>query len=184
MLQMKNINPLAPPAPPATSSFTQPVVTKINICEIIYYRTILKASINCPNPRGSCRDVLASVKQEKEIPVKKQLWLALIKQAGGLYGRILTEVVSTDQTQWGLYTQPRSRFSHTDRLSPVNKMFINMANKKNLIHLMSLVCTNWHFACERGWAEFNSQPKFARPLYFFFSSGFLALPYINIVRWK
>jgi len=27
-------------------------------------------------------------------------------------------------------------------------------------------------------------PKFARPLYFFFSSGFLALPQINIVRRK
>ena len=51
-------------------------------------------------------------------------YLALINRAGGLYGRILTEVVSTDRTQWGLYTQPRSRFFHTDRLSSVNKMFI------------------------------------------------------------
>ena len=51
-------------------------------------------------------------------------YLALINRAGGLYGRILTEVVSTDRTQWGLYTRPRSRFSHTDRLSSVNKMFI------------------------------------------------------------
>ena len=32
------------------------------------------------------------------------LYLALINRAGGLYGRILTEVVSTDRTQWGLYT--------------------------------------------------------------------------------
>ena len=52
------------------------------------------------------------------------LSLALINRAGGLYGRILTEVVSTDRTQWGLYTRPRSRFSHTDRLSSVNEMFI------------------------------------------------------------
>ena len=52
------------------------------------------------------------------------LYLALINRAGGLYGRILTEVVSTDRTQWGLCTRPRSRFSHTDRLSSVNKMFI------------------------------------------------------------
>ena len=51
-------------------------------------------------------------------------YLALINRAGGLYGRILTEVVSTDRTQWGLYTRPRSRLSHTDRLSSVNKMFI------------------------------------------------------------
>ena len=50
--------------------------------------------------------------------------LALNNQAGGLYGRILTEVVSTDRTQWCLYTRPRSRFAHTDRLSSVNKMFI------------------------------------------------------------
>ena len=44
--------------------------------------------------------------------------LALINRTGGLYGRILTEVVST------VYTRPRSRFSHTDRLRTVNKIFI------------------------------------------------------------
>jgi len=43
--------------------------------------------------------------------------LALINQAAGLYGRILIEVVSTDQTQWGLYSQTK-------------------ANKTNLIRLM------------------------------------------------
>ena len=47
------------------------------------------------------------------------LHLALINRAGGLYERILTEVVT-----WGLYKRPRSRFSHTDRLSSVKKMFI------------------------------------------------------------
>ena len=31
-----------------------------------------------------------------------------------MYGRILTKVSSTDWMQWGLYTPPRSRFSHTD----------------------------------------------------------------------
>jgi len=45
-----------------------------------------------------------------------ELCLALISQAGGLYGRILTEVMSTDRTQWGLSRRLRSRFSHTDRL--------------------------------------------------------------------
>ena len=30
---------------------------------------------------------------------KTQAYLALINRAGGLYGRILTEVVSTDRTQ-------------------------------------------------------------------------------------
>ena len=52
----------------------------------------------------------------------KTYYLALINRAGGLYGRILTEVVSTVRTQWRLYTRPRSRFSHADRLSSVNKM--------------------------------------------------------------
>ena len=42
--------------------------------------------------------------------------LALINWAGGLYRRILTEVASTDRTQWGLYWQLRSRFSHRDFL--------------------------------------------------------------------
>ena len=32
------------------------------------------------------------------------MYLALINRAGGLYGRILTEVVSTDLTAFGLYT--------------------------------------------------------------------------------
>lgn len=54
MLQMKNINPFAPLAPPATSSFTQPVVKKIDICEIIHHA----GKYYCTNPRGSCRDVL------------------------------------------------------------------------------------------------------------------------------
>lgn len=37
--------------------------------------------------------------------------LALINWAGGLYERILTNVVSTDRMQWSLYSQLRSRFS-------------------------------------------------------------------------
>ena len=57
-------------------------------------------------------------------------YVAVINRAGGLYGRILTEVVSTDRTQWDLYTRPRSRFSHTDRLSLVNKMFIICQKKQ------------------------------------------------------
>ena len=51
----------------------------------------------------------------------KMYLLAFINRRGGLYGRIVTEVVSTDRTQWVLYS---TRFSHTDRLSSVNKMFI------------------------------------------------------------
>ena len=51
----------------------------------------------------------------------KMYLLAFINRRGGLYGRILTDVVSTDLTQWVLYS---TRFSHTDRLSSVNKMFI------------------------------------------------------------
>ena len=59
-------------------------------------------------------------------------YLALINRAGGQYGRILTEVVSTDRMQGGLYTRPRSRFSHTDRLSSVNKMFITWRKQEQL----------------------------------------------------
>ena len=64
-------------------------------------------------------------------------YLALINRAGGLYGRILTDVVSTDLTAFGLYTRPRSRFSHTDRLSSVNKMFIMWQTQEqfNLFHV-------------------------------------------------
>ena len=42
--------------------------------------------------------------------------LDLINRAGGLYGRILTSVVCTDLTAFGLYSRPRSRFSHTHLL--------------------------------------------------------------------
>ena len=45
--------------------------------------------------------------------LQQMLYLVLINRAGGLYGRILTEVASTDRTQWGLYQRPRSRLSHT-----------------------------------------------------------------------
>ena len=57
------------------------------------------------------------------------LYLTLINRVGGLYGRILTEVASTDRTQWSLYQRLRSNFSHTDRPSSVNKMII-WPNKK------------------------------------------------------
>ena len=114
----------------------------------------------------------------------KRNYLALINQAGGLYGRILTEVVSTDGTQWGLYTRPRSRFSHTDRLSLVNKMFIIWQNQEqfNSFNLTGLYWTDILLANDD---EPNLiLPKFARPLYFFFSIRFLALTEINIVRWN
>ena len=49
---------------------------------------------------------------------------------GGLFGRILAEVMSA----FGLYTRPRSRLSHTDRLSAVNKNDVYfMANRNSLI---------------------------------------------------
>ena len=60
----------------------------------------------------------------------KSCYLTLINRAGSLYGRILTEVASTDRMQGGLYRRPRSRFSHTDRPSSVNKMFIIWPKKK------------------------------------------------------
>ena len=59
--------------------------------------------------------------------------LALIKCAGGLYGRILTEVVSTDLTAFGLYTTPQSRFSHTDRLSLNGECCQNLVSDTGLV---------------------------------------------------
>ena len=47
------------------------------------------------------------------VGIRNFYYLALINRAGGLYERFLTEV-----------TRPRSKFSHTDQLSSVNKMFI------------------------------------------------------------
>lgn len=45
----------------------------------------------------------------KTIPDNLELFLfyslALINRTGGLYGRIFTQVVSTDRKQWDLYTQ-------------------------------------------------------------------------------
>ena len=86
----------------------------------------------------------------------------------------MTEVVSTDRTQRGLYTRPSSRFFHIDRLSSVNKMFIIWQKKKNLIRLMKLVFTDDE--------PFLILPKFALLLYFFFVISFLALTEINIIR--
>ena len=74
------------------------------------------------------------------ISLELDYYLALINRAGGLYGRILTKVVSTDLTAFGLYTRPRSRFSHTDRLRLVNKMFIIWQTQEqfNLFHVIGL----------------------------------------------
>ena len=56
---------------------------------------------------AKCRQV-----QTSYIKRIKFLLLSLV----GLYGRILTSVVCTDLTAFGLYSRPRSRFSHTDLL--------------------------------------------------------------------
>ena len=74
--------------------------------------------------------------------LKLSHYLALINRAGGLYGRILTEVASTDRTQWGLYQRPRSRFSHTDRPSSVNKMFIiyGQTRKQRNRNINNFIC--------------------------------------------
>ena len=102
-------------------------------------------------------------------------YLALINLAGGLYERILTEVVSTNRTQWGLYTRSRSRFSHTDRLGSVNKMFITWQKQEQFI---SFKC-NWFVLTDislpNGEEPNFILPNFARPLCFFFSSAFCHL---------
>ena len=116
---------------------------------------------------------LASTCDYLPVRLARALYLALTNRAGGLYGRILTEVVSTDRTQWGLYTRPRSRFSNTDRLSSVNKMFITW-QKHEQFNSFNLI--NWFVLTDILLASGDEPnlifPKFARSLYFFFSSTF------------
>ena len=61
--------------------------------------------------------------------------LVLINQARVLYGRILTEVVSTCRPNAvrsvSASDRNQLRFSHTDRPSSVKKMFIIWPNKKS-----------------------------------------------------
>ena len=92
-------------------------------------------------------------------------------RAGGLYWTILTEVVSTDRTQWSLYIRPRSRFSHTDRPISINRMFNIWQTKK-----IQFVLCIWYFLYvpERRWAELKSTRVWSYCLLFFLS-GFLAL---------
>ena len=105
-------------------------------------------------------------------------YLALINRTGGLYGTC---------TAFGLYTRPRSRISHTDRLSSVNKMFIiwrkqEQFNSFNVLAINRFVVTDILLA--NGDEPNLILPKFVRPLYFFFLISFLA-PYVaqtNIVR--
>ena len=57
----------------------------------------------------------------------------LINRAGGLHGRILTEVVSTDRTQWGLYTRPRSRFQisrNAKKVSKISQVYLTAVMKR------------------------------------------------------
>ena len=104
-------------------------------------RALLASKSSAQTPLIMFSDVVLKQRRLFQIDALTECsYLALINRAGGLYGRILTEVVSTDRTQWGLYTRPRSRFSHTDRLSSVNKMFIiwQTQEKFNLFHVIGL----------------------------------------------
>ena len=108
-------------------------------------------------------------------------YLALINRAGGLYGRVLNEVVSTDRTQWGLRTRDKGKDCpiQTD-LAGLIRCLLHGKNKNNLIRFMCLVCTNWHSACERRWAELNSSRVQSSFLLYFLIS-FLALADIYIL---
>ena len=99
---------------------------------------------------------------------KKVSYLALINRAGDLYGRILTEVASTERTQRGLYTRPRSRFSHTDRLSSVNKMFF-IWQRQEQFNSFNVTGLYWLTFCLRTAGDEPNLilPKFTLPLYFF-----------------
>ena len=67
------------------------------------------------------------------------------------------------------FTRPRSRFSHTDRLNSVNKMFIIWRKQKQFNSFTWFVTTGILLPnCD----EPNFiLPKFARPLHSFFSSA-------------
>ena len=51
-------------------------------------------------------------------------YLAHINRAGGLYGRVLTEVMSTDRTQWGLYTWQGQDSPIQTNLAPLVRILI------------------------------------------------------------
>ena len=100
------------------------------------------------------------------------------------YVNMTTSFVSQSADEWTANFPvatgwPWSRFSNTDRLSSVNKMFI-IWQKQEQFNSFNATDLYWHFACER-WIEIL--PKFARPLYFLFSSVFWHFQ-IYIVRWK
>ena len=65
-----------------------------------------------------CREICEPENREINVSRNSCNKVVLIVRAGGLYGRILTEVASTDRRQWGLYTRPiEVKILHTDRLS-------------------------------------------------------------------
>ena len=107
--------------PPATQAMAH-VIINFNICLGARSR---QYSQYTKSPLG-----ITPLKEIRESPLYmayvyyRLFCLALINRAGGLYGRIWTKVLSTDQMQWGLYKRPRSRFSYIDRLRLVNKIFI------------------------------------------------------------
>ena len=112
------------------------------------------------------------------------LFLALINRAGGLYGRILTEVLSTDRTQWGLYHDRGQDSPIQTDLARLIRCLLYGKNKSNLTRFKQLVCTNCHFACERRRAEFDSSKVCSASSLFFFLISCLALTEINIFRRK
>ena len=135
----------------------------------------------CRDGKGGELSSQASRMLYKPPGARSGLYLALINRARGLHGRILTEVVSTDRTQWDLCTWPRPRFSHTDRLTSVNKTFI-IWRKQEQFNSFNVTGLYWHFASERPGAEFHSS-KFCSSSLLFFLVSFLSLTEINIVRW-
>ena len=61
-----------------------------------------------------------------------------------------------DQMQWGLYTWPRSRLSHSDQQSSVIRYLFCVGDEQfHLFNVQYLVCTKWHFDRKYQWGEFN-----------------------------
>ena len=77
--------------------------------------------------------------------------------------------------QWSLCIRPRSRLSHTDRLSSVDKMFIIWRKQEqfNSFNVTGFVLTD--ILLTNGDEPNLILSKFTRPLYFFISSAFWRL---------
>ena len=109
------------------------------------------------------------------------LYVALINRADGLYGRILTEVISTVGTQ-SVCTHDQGQDSsiQTDLAWLIRCLLWQRQEQFNSFNVTGLYQLTFH---KWWWAVFNSSKVCSSSLLFFFIS-FLAHTEINIIRQK